>query len=382
VNLKSLQEYITDLRNKNLVFTVLIVKNEVHQYFLINKNFITGHNNFKDDITLLFGGFCFSFMGEFPNIVDDFKSCAYFGADWKVRVNWCNDWATSLIQRMSDKSSFPITPKKWMEEPVPEKSYSAPPNQIFIKYSGDDNLKLWDTLEIETRPITDLTFESANSGGIVKSDGGFPIASKGICWSINPQPTVSDFKTVDGNLKGDYSSHLTGLADYTTYYLRAYAINIKGTTYGNEISFETPESQANKEKYKLNDSWLAADGYGVSISGSAGYFYSFSSEWQAAADAGLVSFASLSFRSITQINKLNWTFDNLWWLRENGVYTTTLWSSGSTIKMSEDGQSFTVTSASPLDVNDVRSKAFSRVKQKSIIMQNKKDMKTDSGLGY
>ena len=51
-------------------------------------------------------------------------------------------------------------------------------------------------------------------------------------------------KTSDGGGGGSYSSQITGLNPQTTYYLRAYATNSTGTSYGPEISFTTLVSSA------------------------------------------------------------------------------------------------------------------------------------------
>ena len=47
------------------------------------------------------------------------------------------------------------------------------------------------------------------------------------------------YKTTDGTGIGTFTSHLTGLSPYTTYYLKAYATNAAGTAYGDEINFKT-----------------------------------------------------------------------------------------------------------------------------------------------
>jgi hypothetical protein len=71
------------------------------------------------------------------------------------------------------------------------------------------------------------------------SDGGAAITEKGVVWSTNPAPTITDSKTSDGTGTVPFESSLTGLVASTTYYVRAYATNSAGTGYGNEISFTT-----------------------------------------------------------------------------------------------------------------------------------------------
>jgi len=77
---------------------------------------------------------------------------------------------------------------------------------------------------------------SALGGGNIFDDGETEVTARGVCWSIHKNPTVQDSKTNDGSGKGTFSSEITGLGGNQTYYVRAYAINSTGTSYGtNEI---------------------------------------------------------------------------------------------------------------------------------------------------
>lgn len=87
---------------------------------------------------------------------------------------------------------------------------------------------------------TNITMTTARSGGVVNGDGGSPIMARGICWGTTPNPTVSNFKTVEGSGLGSFISNLTDLSSKTKYYVRIYATNAGGTTYGDEKSFTTP----------------------------------------------------------------------------------------------------------------------------------------------
>ncbi len=75
----------------------------------------------------------------------------------------------------------------------------------------------------------------------ITSNGGTPITSNGVCWSIEPNPTIANSKTNDATENGYFTSEITGLSVFTTYYVRAYAINSVGITYGDEINFTTKQ---------------------------------------------------------------------------------------------------------------------------------------------
>ena len=97
---------------------------------------------------------------------------------------------------------------------------------------------------LTTVAVTEITANSATSGGNISNDGGATVLARGLCWSTNPNPTTDSFKTTDGAGPGTFSSALTNLASGTIYYVRAYATNNIGTSYGNEVSFSTPSVYA------------------------------------------------------------------------------------------------------------------------------------------
>ena len=90
-----------------------------------------------------------------------------------------------------------------------------------------------------TQIVSFVTANSAKSGGIISSDGGFPITAKGLCWSLSSGPTVLDQKTNDGTGNSNFNSVIIGLQINTIYYIRAYAINSIGIAYGKELTFRT-----------------------------------------------------------------------------------------------------------------------------------------------
>ena len=94
---------------------------------------------------------------------------------------------------------------------------------------------------LATTAVSSITATGASSGGTISSDGGGPITARGVVWSTSTAPTVSlSTKTTDGIGTGTFTSTISGLAASTTYYVRAYATNAAGTSYGTELTFSTP----------------------------------------------------------------------------------------------------------------------------------------------
>ncbi|MCX7736320.1 MAG: hypothetical protein N2319_06370 [Candidatus Kapabacteria bacterium] len=111
-----------------------------------------------------------------------------------------------------------------------------------ILITDDCNLVVRGAPTVLTKPMSSIEMESAISGGVIVSDGGYPITQKGVCWSTSPNPDITDNITNNGTGNNAYSSFISGLTAKTIYYLRAYATNSFGTSYGAEIVFSTPDT--------------------------------------------------------------------------------------------------------------------------------------------
>jgi uncharacterized protein (TIGR02145 family) len=95
---------------------------------------------------------------------------------------------------------------------------------------------------ISTTSISSIGNTSAISGGTITDDGGSYIISRGVVWSTSTLPTIAlSTKTINSAGAGIFTSSITGLSQSTTYYVRAYATNSTGTSYGTQISFTTTE---------------------------------------------------------------------------------------------------------------------------------------------
>jgi hypothetical protein len=118
-------------------------------------------------------------------------------------------------------------------------------------------------INIETKEASNITFDSATSGGAISDDGGSEIISKGVCWSTNPDPTLNDNFVESGTGVGDFNSDITGLEDETVYYARAYITNESGVIYGGQITFETPFEEIVFQGYACLENQQDVDDFGA-----------------------------------------------------------------------------------------------------------------------
>jgi uncharacterized protein (TIGR02145 family) len=95
--------------------------------------------------------------------------------------------------------------------------------------------------KLTTTAVSEITDQTAKCGGTITSNGGAEVTKRGVCWSTNQTPTLSDNKTEDGSGSGGFVSSLENLEPNTSYFIRAYATNSAGTGFGDTVSFKTEE---------------------------------------------------------------------------------------------------------------------------------------------
>ena len=114
------------------------------------------------------------------------------------------------------------------------------------------------TALITTSSPTSFSYNSAVIVGNVTDDGGSEVTERGIVYSTYRNPTTIDGKVINGSGLGEFNCVLSDLQATTIYYARAYAINEKGTAYGEEVSFTTPKyGEGIENGYKYVDLGLS-----------------------------------------------------------------------------------------------------------------------------
>ena len=131
---------------------------------------------------------------------------------------------------------YPINSQEWLTflsqagsiQKIKEQKVIEQINAHCKPYEGND-LEWLTSPTVITKPVTEITANTAKSGVDVLNKGSLEGMELGVCWSMLHNPTVN----------GLHGSVMSGLLPNTTYFVRAYLTSAAGTTYGNEIAFTT-----------------------------------------------------------------------------------------------------------------------------------------------
>lgn len=94
---------------------------------------------------------------------------------------------------------------------------------------------------VTTDAMTGVQETTATGNGTIINIGAASISQHGHCWDTSlDASTALATKTTNGSaIAGAFTSAITGLLEGTTYYTRAYATNLFGTSYGDNVEFHT-----------------------------------------------------------------------------------------------------------------------------------------------
>jgi len=119
---------------------------------------------------------------------------------------------------------------------------------------------------VTTGAVEDVTGTTATANGNITGLGSPSATQHGFVWGTSENPTVTlETKTEQGAPAdtGAFTGSITDLTAGTTYHVRAYATNSAGTSYGEDVTFETT---AAPEALLTVDFETAGSGYTASTS--------------------------------------------------------------------------------------------------------------------
>ncbi len=99
---------------------------------------------------------------------------------------------------------------------------------------------------VSTSSITNVGPSSALVVGSISFDGGDPVSARGVCLSTNPNPAFDDICVLSSAIDDIFGAEYEGLTPSTSYNVRAYATNVAGTAFGQQLSFTTVTPILNK----------------------------------------------------------------------------------------------------------------------------------------
>ncbi len=103
--------------------------------------------------------------------------------------------------------------------------------------NGNNNTEV----QVTTYTPQNITWTTADIGGDVISNGP-SLSELGVCWSLEPNPTVNGLHHSTTDWHSPFVYSLTGLKPNRVYYVRAYALRGLEYYYGEEKSFLTEDS--------------------------------------------------------------------------------------------------------------------------------------------
>ncbi len=145
-------------------------------------------------------------------------------------------------------------------------------NEIITNYGNQSTFTSPDFAKVTTSEVITINDYTFLTGGNVLSDGGSSVTKRGVVYNTKPNPSFANrigLIYANSSGLGSYSTTISGFFPDSTYYLKAFAINEAGISYGNEISFKTYGGPEVTTNIITNiDSKIAISGGNISSGGS------------------------------------------------------------------------------------------------------------------
>jgi len=181
-------------------------------------------------------------VGNCPTyITGTIEPCGRSGKFY-VRAIWGNNNQEGWLPQLIQGDTFRITVPPGMPLIIRLSSGTLIRDTLITLVSNGQTLNIGQLSGCMTKPFVrtlpagSISQTTASSGGEIIGNGGSPITARGVCWSTASNPTINNNKTSDSTGVGRFISTLQGLASGSVYFVRAYATNSLGTSYGEQVS--------------------------------------------------------------------------------------------------------------------------------------------------
>ena len=111
----------------------------------VSPQFISKYNNFGQE-TVIYGGFCFSFLGGWPEMFAMEDAGGYFGFDWAVYTSYNASWNRDLMATLLNAGEDPpLTVNDWLNNDMAKWYVNDNVDRVVhIRYQGRQMLTLLD----------------------------------------------------------------------------------------------------------------------------------------------------------------------------------------------------------------------------------------------
>ena len=173
---------------------------------------------------------------------------------------------------------------------------------ILSEYKGSFETFALGMPVVYTDSVINITYTSAMVYATIKGDN--TITQAGFCYSTSPMPTIEDTMVEHNATNGFFCSYLNDLTHGTTYYVRAFATNDNGISYGRELCFTTEEHTYHRDHeyidLGLSVKW-AIENLGESLPGKSGDYYA----WGETKTKTDYSWSTYQYGSSSSLTKYN-----------------------------------------------------------------------------
>ncbi|MCF8357862.1 MAG: hypothetical protein K9H26_03835 [Prolixibacteraceae bacterium] len=141
---------------------------EGNKYFL-GPEFITKYNDFEEGKTFFYGGFCYSFLGNWPEEMnDEADALAYTGFSWSVLTSYNSSWAQFLYHKMMQTGEpQPMNLEEWLtntDGDIAKRHRDArtknDPEWVYFHYAGAGDMVFWQPLKIDPQEMEGVPDQS------------------------------------------------------------------------------------------------------------------------------------------------------------------------------------------------------------------------------
>ena len=176
-----------------------------------------GHVTNLSGNTLTERGICWGVEPN-PNLGGSYKAADGNGNDWTVRMTG-----------LTEKTTYHV--RAYVRTAAGNTYFG---NDVLFTTTHEIRLPQASGTSVSAVGVSNATLRAT-----LTNDGDGTISDVGFCYATHPNPSTADQKVSCGVASQSFSKVIDGLNEGTTYYVCAYAVNERGTGYGEQTTFTT-----------------------------------------------------------------------------------------------------------------------------------------------